>query len=279
MYLIPAQPYMPKFLSPLPAPSLPQGYKHVGQWLEDIRKDLNLSPKDIENKTASLGDGRRIERSYYERIESGAREPWRVGSEKIEALRIVLRRDRTEWETRLGVITPSGVFLEPSSFLDSVSYPNEKYAALQHPNQTIAHNIVDDPDYDWYPIYSFASASLDATLGSEPFIVDYRRLEKVRMPYGYTIFRVQGDSMQPTLYDGEDIRVDTTNIKLSDDDIYLLAIPHGQVCVKRVRYLDGEWWMFSDHPDQKMYRPQRVIEGTVIRGHCESKFPVEQVLK
>jgi SOS-response transcriptional repressor LexA len=107
---------MPKFVNNLALPNLPQGYAHAGQWIEDIRRDLNLSPKELEVNTNALGEGRRIERSYYERIESGAREPWRVSLEKLEALRVVLRQDRPVWEERLGVTIPSGVYLEPEFF-------------------------------------------------------------------------------------------------------------------------------------------------------------------
>ncbi len=107
---------MPRFIDNPSTPNLPQGYKHSGQWVEDIRRDLNLSPKEIEANTDALGDGRRIERSYYERIESGAREPWRVSLEKLEALRVVLRQDRPLWEERLGITIPSGVYLEPEFF-------------------------------------------------------------------------------------------------------------------------------------------------------------------
>lgn len=144
-------------------------------------------------------------------------------------------------------------------------------------SQTLeTYPLDEDPRFVSAPVYSFVSASLDGTVGDDLRIVDRRRILKSKMQNGYELFRVVGDSMNPSIKDGDDIRVDTHNTKPSDGDVYLIAIPHGQVCVKRLQQLEGEWWMFSDNADRRQYPPQRFPENAVIRGHVESKFPAEQ---
>jgi hypothetical protein len=111
---------MPKTVIPHGTAVLPQGYKHPGAWIADLQADLDLSGREVEEITASYGKDYRMERSYYERLKSGEREPYRIGSKKLEALRVALRRNRNEWEERLGITTPTGAQLEPAVFASQV---------------------------------------------------------------------------------------------------------------------------------------------------------------
>jgi SOS-response transcriptional repressor LexA len=110
-----ANPLMPKFPESS-LPKLPQGYTKIGDWLKDLRLDLDKSAAEIEEMTALLGEDYKFERTYIGKLESGVRSPAQVGKKMLEALRVVLRQDRPMWEERLGVTIPSGVYLEPEFF-------------------------------------------------------------------------------------------------------------------------------------------------------------------
>jgi hypothetical protein len=111
-------------------PELPQGYSHPGQWIEDLMQDQDLVPREVEEKTAAFGRDYRIERSYLARILSNKREITSVGHKKLEALRVALRRDRSEWQRRLGIEIPNAAKLEPASFLDSSENREFQFASL-----------------------------------------------------------------------------------------------------------------------------------------------------
>lgn len=82
------------------------------------------------------------------------------------------------------------------------------------------------------------------------------------------VVRVHGDSMQDRLFDG--------------DDAFVVCVPEvgpGEIVVvhwgddaqvKRLRYLDGAFWLCSDNPDQERYPPRLYepenchIQGVVI---------------
>ena len=92
--------------------------------------------------------------------------------------------------------------------------------------------------------------------------------EAERVPFHQTLLRglrcnlsdlamieVQGDSMEPTLAEGEPILLDRTVDRISRDSIYVLRLDD-ELLVKRIqRGLDGSLTVISDNP---RYQPQRL---------------------
>lgn len=62
-------------------------------------------------------------------------------------------------------------------------------------------------------------------------------------------FRVDGDSMQPTLSNSDYIHVDVTQVQLQDNKIYVVKLLDREgVAIKRARSHNGEWVLTSDNP-------------------------------
>jgi phage repressor protein C with HTH and peptisase S24 domain len=81
---------------------------------------------------------------------------------------------------------------------------------------------------------------------------------------------VGGDSMEPALYDGDVIVVNTRDTKLVSGAVYVVNY-EGEVVVKRMLRDAGQWWLASDNPDQRKYHRQLckgaiyIIVGKVVR--------------
>jgi phage repressor protein C with HTH and peptisase S24 domain len=81
---------------------------------------------------------------------------------------------------------------------------------------------------------------------------------------------VRGDSMEPGLYDGDTIVVNTADKQLTSGAVYVVNY-EGEAVVKRMLRDAGQWWLASDNPDQRKYHRQLckgalcIVIGRVIR--------------
>lgn len=82
--------------------------------------------------------------------------------------------------------------------------------------------------------------------------------------------QVKGESMEPTLYEGDTIVVNLDDTKLMDQAIFAVNY-EGEAVVKRLSRDAGEWWLMSDNADQRKYHRKRcragecIIVGRVVR--------------
>jgi len=77
--------------------------------------------------------------------------------------------------------------------------------------------------------------------------------------------RVKGDSMEPRLYNGDIIVVNTGDTKPVDGDPYVINF-EGEVVVKRLTRDAGEWWLTSDNPEPRYHRRIVRTNETIIVG-------------
>jgi phage repressor protein C with HTH and peptisase S24 domain len=227
-----------------------------------------MTQPQLERATEKLGPDRRVGQSYLSKIERGDQPLEGVDPFRREALRFALRISYADWERMTGDRIPTGARLPTR---DDVTRDAENRPAVSYR----ADNVVEQ-DWEEADVYSFASASLLTTDPQEPQVIARRPVKPQYNNHGKRIFRVVGQSMEPTIWEGEDIVVDTEDLNLEDDAVYLIAIPNGDVVVKRVRWEDGERWLFSDNPDQRRYRPTRIEQGTVVRGRVIKALPQER---
>jgi phage repressor protein C with HTH and peptisase S24 domain len=81
---------------------------------------------------------------------------------------------------------------------------------------------------------------------------------------------VRGDSMEPSLYDGDSIVVNTADKGLVSGSVYVVNY-EGEAIVKRLLRDAGQWWLASDNADQRKYHRQLckgaecIVVGKVIR--------------
>jgi phage repressor protein C with HTH and peptisase S24 domain len=80
---------------------------------------------------------------------------------------------------------------------------------------------------------------------------------------------VRGESMEPSLYEGDVIVVNTRDTALVDGSVYVVNY-EGEAVVKRLMR-DGQWWLTSDNADQRKYHrklckgAECILIGKVIR--------------
>jgi transcriptional regulator with XRE-family HTH domain len=109
-------PLMPRSTEKPRVPNPPRGYKHIGEWLKELRDDAVKSLRDVEEMTVLYGVEYRLERTYLQKLEKNERTPSQIGKKKLEALRLVYRQNLEDWEDRLGITIPPGARLEPATF-------------------------------------------------------------------------------------------------------------------------------------------------------------------
>lgn len=77
--------------------------------------------------------------------------------------------------------------------------------------------------------------------------------------------RISGQSMEPRLWDGDLVVINTEDNAPTDGELFALNY-EGELVVKRLRRDSGEWWACSDNPDQQRYAPKRCTEDVKIIG-------------
>lgn len=81
---------------------------------------------------------------------------------------------------------------------------------------------------------------------------------------------VKGESMEPALYEGDVIVVNTRDMKLIDGAVYVVNY-EGEAVVKRMIRDAGQWWLASDNADQRKYHrklckgAECIVIGRVVR--------------
>lgn len=82
---------------------------------------------------------------------------------------------------------------------------------------------------------------------------------------------VRGDSMQPTLNEGDTVIINLADTKLVDNAVYAVNY-EGEAVVKRLARDAGDWWLMSDNPDQRKYHRRScrgaecIVVGRVVRS-------------
>ena len=70
---------------------------------------------------------------------------------------------------------------------------------------------------------------------------------------------VKGESMEPSLYAGDIVIINTLDTKLVDGAVYAVNY-EGEAVVKRLTRDAGKWWLTSDNPDQRKYH-RKLCQG------------------
>jgi phage repressor protein C with HTH and peptisase S24 domain len=74
--------------------------------------------------------------------------------------------------------------------------------------------------------------------------------------------KVKGESMEPTLYEGDLVVFNAADRSPKDGIVYAINY-EGELVVKRMQRDIGRWWLSSDNPNQRQF-PRKVCEG----GEC-----------
>lgn len=82
--------------------------------------------------------------------------------------------------------------------------------------------------------------------------------------------RVSGNSMEPSLWDGDLVVINTADTGPHDGDVFAMNY-EGEMVIKRMRRDAGEWWATSDNSDQRRFAPKRCTEDVSIIGRVVYK--------
>jgi phage repressor protein C with HTH and peptisase S24 domain/transcriptional regulator with XRE-family HTH domain len=82
--------------------------------------------------------------------------------------------------------------------------------------------------------------------------------------------RISGASMEPSLWEGDLVVINTADTRPHDGDVFAINY-EGELCIKRLRRDAGEWWAASDNADQRRFSPKRCTEDVKIIGRVVYK--------
>lgn len=111
------------------------------------------------------------------------------------------------------------------------------------------------------PVYALAAAGAGAWTDED--VIDYIEVEpEVANRRNRTTFQVDGDSMEPTLSDGDYIHVDIADQDIRHDKIYVVKIKGDGIVVKRA-------WVYEDltvelRSDNLKHKPLNPDDAIVI---------------
>lgn len=74
---------------------------------------------------------------------------------------------------------------------------------------------------------------------------------------------VSGDSMIPTLYDGDTVVINTADTNLKDGEVFVFNLD-GEVVIKRAVRDSGQWWLDSDNKNNTRFTRKSCPDGICI---------------
>lgn len=110
----------------------------------------------------------------------------------------------------------------------------------------------------------------DETEGAPIFFRgDWLKLKNWRAEHLLAV-RITGESMQPNLFDGDLVVINTADSQPKDGEVFALNY-EGELVIKRMRREAGGWWLDSDNPDRIRHRPRLCGEGCDVIGRVVYK--------
>jgi phage repressor protein C with HTH and peptisase S24 domain len=167
---------------------------------------------------------------------------------------------------------------KPEGWLDEREMTGAEYLAersLKRParGNSDAINITNNPDYP-----AIRRVALKAQAGVTGYAVEFIdedgppivfRRDWYAMhnyqPERLIALRVSGESMVPSLYQGDLIVANTSSAEPKDGIAFVVAY-EGEIAVKRLVRDDGLWWLSSDNADQRRYPRKKCNGDTQIIG-------------
>ena len=145
--------------------------------------------------------------------------------------------------------------------------------------------VIDDPDDQSFYHIKKVKLQLRAGITSFQTVPDIYDGETISLrknwvdrkgiqPATLLALSVVGESMEPNLYEGDVVVIDTADKTMRDGGVYAFNYD-GESVIKRLVKERGEWWLFSDNPDQARHRPKGCrtgdcgIIGRVVRRETD----------
>ena len=141
-----------------------------------------------------------------------------------------------------------------------------------------AINLINNPDFP-----AIRRVNIKLSAGASGFGIDYIEDDEAPIVFqrkwfernGYLpakllAVRVANGSMEPGLYDGDTVVINTADETPKDGEVYAVNY-EGELVIKRMVRDAGQWWLASDNPDQRRY-PRKVCgDGVYCLGRVVHK--------
>jgi len=82
--------------------------------------------------------------------------------------------------------------------------------------------------------------------------------------------KVANSGMEPGLYDGDLVIVNTAQTNPKDGIVFAVNY-EGELVIKRLIRDAGQWWLYSDNPNQREYPPKHCHESVFLIGQVVYK--------
>lgn len=105
------------------------------------------------------------------------------------------------------------------------------------------------------------------------FRADWLR-ERGLKPAALLAHKVRGHSMEPSLFDGDLVVINTADIEPKDGEVFAVNY-EGEAVIKRLVRDAGVWWLASDNPDKSRYPNKKWMDkesflvGRVVHKQSE----------
>jgi phage repressor protein C with HTH and peptisase S24 domain len=140
-------------------------------------------------------------------------------------------------------------------------------------------NLKDNPEYP-----AIRRVNLKLSAGQTGFAIEYDLEDKTPISFSQEWFnrnnyrpekliatKVNGQSMEPGLYEDDTVVINTADIKPIDGVVFAVNY-EGELLIKRLVRDMGMWWITSDNPDQRRYpRKECAGESCIILGRIVHK--------
>jgi phage repressor protein C with HTH and peptisase S24 domain len=87
--------------------------------------------------------------------------------------------------------------------------------------------------------------------------------ERGYQPERLVAIKVKGESMEPTMSEGDTVVINTADV-VPEDGIIFAVNYEGEAVIKRMLRDNGEWYLSSDNPDQRRYSKKRCADDSCI---------------
>lgn len=95
----------------------------------------------------------------------------------------------------------------------------------------------------------------------QPVFLRYQWLKARNLkPENLIALHVYGSSMEPKLFNGDTVVIDTSDNEPKDGQVYAINY-EGEAVIKRLSRDAGSWWLTSDNPDKTIYPRKAVTDG------------------
>ncbi len=160
--------------------------------------------------------------------------------------------------------------------------PKSRVAGIPpHEFSTVVVADPGDPDFYEIPKVQLVLSAGMTGFDTVPEIYDGSKLSISKNwveRHGFTpgrlvAIRVKGDSMEPNLYEGDQVIINTADTHMEDGAVFAVNF-EGQAVVKRLARDRGEWWLTSDNPDPRHRRKscrdgECIIIGRIVKRETD----------